>query len=90
LDLPSAEVRVSIRADLPPEAICNLTPAPPESKREIAFASGKRTLEAGYPLRVELGRLPVSPMRYAPGGAMAVLAGLIVLTSLAMIRSRGR
>ncbi len=89
LDLPSAEVRVSIRADSPPEAICNLTPAPPESTRELAFASGKRTLEAGYPLRVELGHLPVSPMRYAPGGAMAVLAGLIVLTSLPMIRSRG-
>ncbi len=88
LDLPSAEVRVWIRADSPPEAICNLTPVPLVNKREIAFESGQRTLEAGYPLHVELGRLPVSPMRYAPAGALAALAGLIVLISLGVARSR--
>ena len=88
LDLPSAEVRVSIRADSPPEAICNLTPVPLVNKQEIAFESGNRTLEAGYPLYVELGRLPVSPMKYAPAGAMAALAGLIVLTTLGVARSR--
>jgi hypothetical protein len=88
LDLPTAQVRVSIHTDSPPQATCNLDPAPRQNRREIVFESRQRTLEAGYLLRVELGHLPVSPMRYAPCGAMAALAGLIVLTSLVMVRSR--
>ena len=86
LDLPSAQVRVSIDADALPKATCNLNPAPPRNGREIVFESGHRVLEAGYPLRVELGRLPISPMSYAPGGAIAALAGLILFTFLATAR----
>ena len=88
LDLPSAEVRVWIRADSPPEAICNLTPVPLVNKREIAFESGHAHAGGGIPAARRAGGLPVSPMRYAPAGALAALAGLIVLISLGVARSR--
>ena len=67
LDLPSAKVRVSICTDRPGQVTCNLGDAPWHENGQIAFESGERTLAVGYPLRVELGSLPVSAMAYAPG-----------------------
>ena len=87
LDLPSAKVRVSVRSNQPGQVTCNLNHAPRQKHGEVAFEAGERTLAAGYLLRVELGRLPVSAMTYAPWLALAVLAGLIVGTTLPVIRT---
>ena len=89
LDLPSTDVRVSVQVDQPGQVTCNLNPAPRQEKGEIAFESGDRDLSAGYPLRVELGNMPVSAMTYAPWGALVILAGLIFATSLPLIPRRG-
>jgi hypothetical protein len=89
LDLPSAGVRLSVHGNQSGQVTCNLNPALRQEKGEIAFESGERSLSAGYRLRVELGNMPVSALRYAPWGAMTLLAGLIFATSLPLIL-RGR
>jgi hypothetical protein len=81
LDLPSDAVRVSVRGDAP-QVTCNLNRAPRQKDGEIAFEANERTLSVGYPLRVELGRMPVSAMAYAPWVALATLAVLIFATCL--------
>ena len=88
LDLPSSKVRVSVRSSQPDRITCNLDPATRQKDGEVLFEAGKRTLAAGYPLRVELGRLHVSPMTYAPWLALVVLAGLVVGATLPVIRRR--
>ncbi len=80
LDLPSEHLRVSVRGDRPDEVTCTLSSAPSREEGAIVFQTGEHTLPAGYPLRVELGHLPVSAMTYAPGMAVAALAGLALTT----------
>jgi hypothetical protein len=88
LDLPSANVRISVRGNRPERATCNLKPAPRRKVGEVAFEAGQRTLAAGHLLRVELGCLPVSVMTYAPWLALVVLAGLIAGTILPVVGRR--
>jgi hypothetical protein len=88
LDLPSAAVRVSVRGDQLGQATCNLNHLPRQKDGEVVFEAGEGTLAAGYPLRVELGRLPVSLMTYAPWLALIVLAGLIAGTILPVVGRR--
>jgi hypothetical protein len=82
LDLPSEGVRVSVGSNSPQQVTCNLDRAPRQENGSIAFETHERTLAAGYPLRVELGQLPISAMTYGPWGALALLVGLILTTSL--------
>jgi hypothetical protein len=83
LDLPSSQVQVLVRAsDQPDQVTSNLAREPRKEHREVTFASGTHILSAGYVLRVELGNRAVSVMTYAPWGALAILAVLIVATSL--------
>lgn len=90
LDLPSEGVRVLVRSDSPQQVACNLNRAPRQEDGVIAFEAHERTLSAGYVLRVELGHLPISAMTYAPWGALALLAGLILATSLPLFPLGGR
>jgi hypothetical protein len=90
LDLPSENVQVSVRTDDPATVKCNLSPTATHQTDEIAFAAGPRTLESGYLLNVELGRLPISPMTYAPAGAILLLVSSVLVTSVAVVRRRGR
>jgi hypothetical protein len=86
LDLPSSGVRVSVHLDGPQRQVtCNLNRASRQEDGEIAFESGEKILSAGHRLRVELGNMPVSMMAHAPWGALAVLVGLIFVTSLPLI-----
>jgi hypothetical protein len=87
--LPSAQVRVSVHTDEPAEVTCNLDRRAAQKERGVVFEAGPSTLDAGYPLHVELGHLPLSPMSHAPAGALVVLASLILLTSVLIVRGRG-
>lgn len=84
LDLPSTQVRVSVRSDRPDQITSNLSRTEQKEDDSVTFESGPQTLSTGYLLRVELGGLPVSAMTYAPWGALALLAGLILATSLSL------
>ena len=88
LDLPSAAVRVSVCTNEPGHITCNLNHAQRQKNEGVVFEAGERTLPAGYLLRVELGHLHVSLMTYAPWLALALLAGLIIGTSVATIFRR--
>lgn len=79
LDLPSSQVQVSVRtSDQPNQVTSNLAREPGKGDGEVTFVSGTHILPAGHVLRVELGSQPVSAMTYAPWGALAMLAVLIV------------
>ena len=84
LDLPSEHVRVSVRGIDLNETTCSLSSAPRADDGAIAFETGEQALPAGYPLRVELGHLPISVMSYGPGIALAVLAGLVISVFVGM------
>ena len=88
LDLPTDGLRVSVGGDQADEAACNLKRASRQGYGVTAFESGEGTLPAGYAVDVELGRMPISPMSYAPWLALIALVGLIVGTSLPMLRRR--
>jgi hypothetical protein len=90
LDLPSTGVRVLVGTGQPDSAAAHPNRVPGKEDDEVAFRSGGRTLPAGYLLRVELDHLPSSAMAYAPWGAIAALAGLIVVTTLPLIRRRDK
>jgi hypothetical protein len=83
LDLPSTAVRVSVRGDQSGLITCNLDRAPRQKDGQVVFETGEHSLPAGHLLRVVLGRQHVSVMAYAPWLALALLAGLIISTSLA-------
>jgi hypothetical protein len=82
LDLPCEHIRVSVRTDSPDEISCNLTSRAVAGSGQVVFESSGASLPAGHAVRVELGRLPVSFMAYAPWVAVAVLIGLIGAATL--------
>jgi hypothetical protein len=86
LDLPTAQVRISAHADQPSQVTCNLNRALRHEEGEAAFDTGGRPLEAGFSLHVELGRLPISLMTYAPGGALAALGSLMLVTLIVLFK----
>jgi hypothetical protein len=85
LDLPSGEVRVSVRGEQLEEVACNLRAPPRREDGAVSFETSQQILPAGYQLRVEMGRLPISVMAYARWLALMVLAGLVLATCLPMI-----
>jgi hypothetical protein len=88
LDLPSTKVRVVVRRKRPAHAPSDPNRASQREDGEIAFDSGQRGLPAGYMLSIELDRMPVNLMTYAPWAATATLAGLLLATCLPVIRRR--
>jgi hypothetical protein len=89
LDLPCSQVRVCVRTDKPEEVSCSLNAKPVKRDGEVIFESQGRTLPAGYAIRAELGRVPLSFMTYGRWGAVATLGGLITWAGLLTFR-RGR
>jgi hypothetical protein len=89
LDLPSANVQVSVCTDQPEQATSNLSRRPREKDGLVTFKSDEHPLPAGYLLRVEMGDLPVSAMAHASWAALALLGGLILVTSVLLI-ARGK
>ena len=74
LDLPSAQVQVSVRSsDQPDQVTSNLTRTPRKEDGAVTFESGTHLLSTGHVLRVELGSRPVSAMTYAPWGRLQYL-----------------
>jgi hypothetical protein len=84
LDLCTQNLRVTVRRTNGKEARCNLNPASADEQDATAFAS--HDLPEGFVLRVELGRLPVSFMTFAPWIALAMIAGLAVATLFSLRR----
>jgi hypothetical protein len=74
LDLPCPNLRLSVATDKPGEVSCNLGRGSTQSDGQVAFECDERTLPAGYVVRLEMGRLPVSWMVYGRWVALAVLA----------------
>ena len=87
LDLPTAEVRVSVQTDQPDEITCNLPATPRLEQSAVSFETADRTLPAGHQLCVELGRPPISLMAVAPWLALALL-GISVFTTHLVVRRR--
>ena len=81
LDLPSEQLRVSVRGGRPEEVTCNLHAAARREDGAVSFEAREQILPAGYQLRVELGHLPVSIMAYAPWLALMALVGLMLATT---------
>jgi hypothetical protein len=80
LDLPTTQMRVSACNVQPSQATCNLSRGVPTGDGTIVFAAADHALDTGYAVQVELGRVPLSPMAYAPAGALVTLVGLIFVT----------
>ena len=86
LDLPCSHVRISVHTETPDEVSCSLDDKPITQDGQVVFETSGQTLPAGHVIRVELGRLPVSFMRYAPYVAMMVLIALIGGASILVTR----
>jgi hypothetical protein len=80
LDLSTAQLRVSVCGGLSDEVVCNLPAAAIREDGAVSFEAKEPLLSAGYPLRVELGHLPISVMAYAPWLALTTLVGLVLAT----------
>ncbi len=90
LDLPCSRLRVRVSTDKPEEVSSNLEPGATERQGEKVFQGDGRTLPAGYVVRVEMGRLPVSWMVYGRWLALAALMGLVAGASVITIGGRRR
>jgi hypothetical protein len=88
LDLPCRHVRVTVHTDHPDEMSCNLGAWSHGHDGTAIFETNHRELPAGYTIRVELSRLPVSVMVYARWVVLAVLALAIAGSCLVMRRHR--
>jgi hypothetical protein len=87
LDLPCRQVRLTVRTTEPDDVTCNLGPGSSRREGEVTFESGGQDLPAGFLIRLELSRLPVSPMVYLRWIILALLALVVAGTSLALRRS---
>lgn len=81
LDLPCAELRVRVKHTRPQEVACSLGDPARSQREEVVFESAGRRLPSGYVIRVELGRLPVSWVRYGRWIALGTLLGASLLAA---------
>lgn len=88
LDLPCRHVRLTVRTDAPDGVSCNLAASSRREDGGVVIDSQGGELPAGFTIRVELSRLPVSVMAYARWVVLAALALAIVGSSLVMTRRR--
>ena len=88
LDLPCADLQLTVYTDDPDHVSSNLEPAP-GADGQVRFASRGTTLPAGHVVQLELGHLPVPMMAYGRWLALAALSGLVLSTGLVAVR-RGR
>lgn len=88
LDLPCDHLRIEVFADVPDEVSCNLSRAPVQQEGSVTFESTGQSLAADYMLRVEFGPLPVTLAKFGRWMSLALLVGLIMVTSLFGIMKR--
>lgn len=89
IDLPCSELRLCVYTDRPEEVTSNLGPGATPREGQKVFESRGQTLPAGYKVRLEMGRLPISWLVYGRWVAMALLLGLIGGTTVVMLGRRG-
>jgi hypothetical protein len=88
LDLPCAQVFLSVQTAKPEEVRCNLPRGPIRRSGDLSlvtFQSSGRTLPAGNVIRLELGALPLPWTVYGKWLALLTLVVLITGAGLAMI-----
>ncbi len=81
-DLPCDHLRIDVHTQNPDQVQCNLSrtsDAPPGS---VTFESIDHTLPAGYLIRLQLQKLPMSFAVYGRWLALAALAVLVIATAL--------
>ncbi len=88
VDLPCRHVRLTVRTTDPDRLSCNLGASSPGHDGTVTFESNNQELPAGYTIRVELSRLPVSAMVYARWVILALLTLAIAVSGLVMTRRR--
>lgn len=86
LDLPCDHLRIQVQTDTPEEISCNLAFSPSQAEGAVVFESTGDTLPADHVVRLQLDGTPISLATHGRWLALALLAGLIVATSL--IRTR--
>lgn len=89
LDLPCGDVTVRIVTDKPEQVSCSLDADRTEEPGAVVFHYSESQLEAGREIRVELGRLSVSPLAYGKWIAAALLVVLVILATVWQHRRRG-
>jgi hypothetical protein len=88
LDLPCRHVRLTVRTEAPEGVSCNLAASSRREDGGVVVDSQGRELPAGFTIRVELSRLPVSVMAYARWVVLAALALVIAGSCLVMRHHR--
>jgi hypothetical protein len=89
LDLPCEHLAVHVLQDDADAVTCNLDPLANAQPGERAFGSRGQRLPAGFVVRVELGRLPVSWTTYAKWATIAVLLVAVAGTAAMLLWRRG-
>lgn len=88
LDLPCEHLQLTVHTDTPEDVTCNLSPTGSREADTVTFESNAGTLPAGYVVRLQLGRLPVSLTAYGRWLALAILVLLVIATTLIGTRRR--
>jgi len=78
LDVPCDDVSVRIVTDKPEDVLCSLGDDRSEEPGEVVYEHSGTELAAGHEIRVDLGRLSVSPLAYGKWAALSLLAVLVI------------